>query len=236
MKFAKCIAIILFSWETASAQLSMSNGVPDNFLTSGNFLLDYLKDEKSADLVKFDMYAGIEESPFLTDKWAYARIKLFDDRVFDSILIKLNLFENKVHFKDKDEKERVVAVKVKEIEIRDQSSDFNKIVFVSGYGKDPNIFYQVISDGKKLGYIKEMKIIITEHKVFNAPVQKKFEIQQGRLCLYAKGVLYEESKNCSSLLSAFGSDSKIISFISSNDIKCKKEKDLKKLVDYYNSY
>lgn len=236
MKFAKCIAILLFSWQTASAQLSMSNGVPDNFLTSGNFFLDYLKDEKSADLVKFDVYAGIEESPFLTDKWAYARIKLFDNRVFDSVLIKLNLFENKIHFKDKTEKERVVAVNVKEIEIRDQSSAFDKIVFVSGYGKDPNIFYQVISDGKKLGYIKEMKIIVAEHKVFNAPVQKKFELQQGKLFLYAKGVLYEESKNCSSLLSAFGNDSKITSFISSNDIKCNKEKDLKKLVEYYNSY
>lgn len=235
MKLVKWLALLLMSWQTTSAQLSMSLGV-DNFIGSSNFYLDYLRDEKSADLVRADVYAGVEESPFLSEKWAYARIKLIDNRMFDSVLIRLNLFENKVHFKDKNDRERLIAVQVKELEIRDPSSPFNNTMFVSGYGKDPNSFFQVLSDGKKIGYIKEMKTIIREFKVFNAPVQKKFELQPGKLCLYAKGVMYEESKNCSSLTDAFGNDSKILGYMTSNGLKCNKEKDLKKLVEYYNSY
>lgn len=236
MKLVKLIAIFLVSCEVASAQLSLSNGTNLNFLVSGDFYLDYLRDDKSADLVKPSVYEGVEESPFLSDKWAYARIKLNDKRAFDSVRIKLNLFENKVHFIDHDDRERMIGIPVTELEIRDESSPFNNTVFVSGYGKEPEVFYQVISDGKKIGYIKEMKKIIKEYKVFNAPVQKKFELQPGKLCLYTKGVLYEESKNCSSLLSAFGNDSKVIGYMSSNSLKCNKEKDLKKLVEYYNSY
>jgi hypothetical protein len=244
MKKFKIIAIVLLCWQMAFAQMDNFTTAPIyqfptlriSNLSSGDFFLDYLKDEKSADLVKPDLYAGVDGSPYLSEQWVYARIKLADNRIFDSVLLKLNLFENKVYFKDDKNRERQVAVQVKQIEIRDASSDWNNAVFVSGYGSDQNVYYQILGDGKKLGYLKEMKIIIEEHKVFNAPVQKKFELQQGKLCLYAKGVLYEESKNCSSLLSAFGNDNKITSFISSNGIKCSKEKDLKKLVEYYNSY
>lgn len=236
MKLVKLVALFLICFKTSPAQLSLGNGTNMNLLVSGDFYLDYLRDDKSADLFKASIYEGVEESPFLSDNWAYARIKLSDNRVFDSVRIKLNLFENKVHFIDNNKKERMIGIAVKELEIRDQSSPFNNTIFVSGYGKEPEVFYQVISDGKKIGYIKEMKKIIKEYKVFNAPVQKKFELQSEKLCLYSKGTLYEENKNCSSLLSAFGNDSKILSYISSNGLKCNKEKDLKKLVEYYNSY
>jgi hypothetical protein len=224
---------LLFSWLTMSAQVGTLNG--SNVATS-SFFLDYLKDENSADIFNPDIYAGVDGSPYLSDDWAYARIKLNDDRSFDSVLIRVNLFENKIHFKDNNGKERMVAVPVKEIEIRDESSKWNHTFFVSGYGSDKDIFYQVLADGKKIGYLKTMTVIKREYKVFNAPNQKKFELQDGKLALFAHGTLYEESKNCASLMTAFGDDSKVKDFIAANDIKCNKEKDLKKLVDYYNSY
>ena len=99
------------------------------------------------------------------------------------------------------------------------------------------MFFQVLADGNKAELLKKMNVIIRELKVFNAPVQKSFELQE-RLYIYSSitGTLYQENKNCSSLMSAFGNDSKVTSFISSNDSKCNKEKDLSKLVEYYNSY
>jgi hypothetical protein len=216
------------------AQNSIISG--DAVVLSSSFFLDYLRDEKSADMVKPDVYAGIEGSPYLFEDWAYARIKLVDNRNFDSVLLKINLFENKIHFKDNNGRERMIAIQVKEVEIKDESSKWNHTLFVSGYGEDKNVFYQVLADGKKIGYLKPISIVKREYKVFNAPNQKKFELQEGKLSLFAHGVMYEESKNCSSLMAAFGNDSKVNSFVSANDIKCNKEKDLKKLVDYYNSY
>lgn len=204
-------------------------------MNSANFFLVNLKEAKDASILNPDLYMGVEGSPYLSDDWAYARIKLNDNRVFDSVLLKINLYENKVHFKDENGREKMLAIAVKEIEIKDASSKWNNAVFVTGYGEDLNIFYQAITDGKKAGLLKTVNVIIKETKVFNAPVQKSFE-QQGLFYIYSKGILYEQSKNCSSLLAAFGNDSKITGFISSNDLKCNKEKDLKKLVDYYNSY
>lgn len=209
--------------------------VSPNMHSEGLFL-DYLRDEKAADLVTSDLYRGVEGSAFLSEQWTYARIKLADNRVFDSVQLKLNLFENQVYFKDDKNRERQVAVRVKQIEITDASSEWNNSVFVSGYGSNENVYYQILGDGKKLGYLKEMSVVRKEYKVLHAAIQKKFELQEGRFFLYAQGILYEASKNCSTLLPAFGNDSKVTSYISANGIKCSKEKDLKKLVEYYNSY
>jgi hypothetical protein len=236
MKSIKLFFAVLFFVQVAFAQNSLVN---DGTVTtqSPSFFLDYLRDEKSADLFRPDVYAGVEGTPFLSESWAYARIMLADGRKFDSVLLKLNLYENKIHFKDQNGRERMVATQVREIEIRDASSKWNNAVFVSGYGEDKNMFFQALADGNKAELLKKMNVIIKELKVFNAPNQRSFELQE-RLYIYSSGTgtLYQESKNCSSLLSAFGNDSKVNSFISSNDIKCNKEKDLKKLVDYYNSY
>jgi hypothetical protein len=233
MKTLTVFIAVLFCWQITFAQNSMVDGRVN--VHSPSFFLEYLKDDKSADLFKPDVYVGVEGSPYLSDSWTYARIKLADGRQFDSVLLKLNLYENKIHFKDESGRERMIAAQVKEIEIKDISSTWNDAVFVSGYGEDQSVFYQALSDGKKAGLLKTVSVFIKEAKVFNGPVQKNFE-QQGRFYIFSKKILYEGSKSCSSLMSAFGNDSKITSFISSNDIKCNKEKDLKKLVDFYNSY
>ena len=44
-------------------------------------------------------YEGVGGSPFFLDTLTYAHIVLNDDRAFDSVLLRLNLYENKVHFK-----------------------------------------------------------------------------------------------------------------------------------------
>lgn len=235
MKIIKLLLIAICFSQVVDGQAG-SNGMDGSLnMNSANFFLVNLKDVKSESVVNTDAYAGVEGSPFLADNWSYARIMLADGRKFDSILLKLNLYENKIHFKDENGRERMIAIQVKQIEITDVLSKWNNAVFVSGYGENANTFYQALTDGKKAGLLKKMNAIIKETKVFNAPVQKSFELQE-RFFIYAGGTLYQESKNCSSLMSAFKNDSKVTKFISSNDIKCNKEKDLTKLVEYYNSY
>src|SRR6187549_120627 len=57
-----------------------------------------------------ETYSKIEGSPYLSAEWAYARIKLADSRKFDSVMVKLDLYENKVHFKDETGHERLIAI------------------------------------------------------------------------------------------------------------------------------
>jgi hypothetical protein len=235
MKIIKLLIPAIFFCNVVAGQNGITGIDGGMNLNSPNFFLINTKDAKDAGVFNPDMYSGVEGSPYLSDDWAYARIKLNDNRVFDSVLLKVNLYENRVHFKDENGREKMLSVPVKEIEIKDASSKWNNAVFVTGYGEDKNIFYQALTDGKKAGLLKTVNVTIKESKVFNGPNQKSFA-QQGRLYIFSKGILYEESKKCASVLNAFANDSKITGFISANDIKCNKEMDLKKLVEYYNSY
>jgi hypothetical protein len=234
MKRVTTFIALVFCCQFVFAQNSMIDISGVN-INSGSFFLDYLRDEKSADLFKPDLYAGVEGSPFASDQWAYARIKLDDNRRFDSVLLKINLYEKKVHFKDQNGNEKMIGADVREIEIRDMSSKLNGTFYVSGYGDDKSEFYQVVSDGKKAALVKKLTTIIKETKVFNAPNLRSFELQD-RFYVYSKGTLYEANKNCSSVMLAFANDSKIAKYASTNDLKCNKEKDLKALVEQYNSY
>lgn len=230
--FAAFVAVCMFS--VANAQMVTGENRGD-YLASDIFY-QYIKDKAVSEVSVADQYTGVEGSPYLFEDWAYARIKLVDNRRFDSILVKINLFENEVYFKDPSEKVRQLAVQAKEIEIRDARSKYNNVIFVSGYGKNEKTFYQVVADGKKVGLIKELKIFKKETKIFNAPTKKSFELGEGDLILYSKGSSYIGTKSCDGVIQAFAYDKKLASYLESNDIKCNKEKDLKKLVEYYNSY
>lgn len=236
--FMKKLVVILLSFSlfhTSMAQVG-SGGLHGSLnMNSGDFFLTNLKNVYNADAFNPDIYANVEGSPYLSAEWLYARIRLEDKSVYDSVLVKLNFFESKIHFKDENGKEKMVAIPVRELEIIEIRSPLYKSVYVSGYGENKNDFFQAVTDGKKAGLLKTMKVVIREHKVFNAPPQKKFE-SDIVYYIYADKKMFEQNKNCADAVAAFKNDSKMIKFISDNDIKCNKEKDLKKMVDYYNSY
>ena len=227
----KVLAIAIFCWQSIFSQDSQvaNPSVPKS--SSFEFALG----QGGAMLFIPETYAKIEGSPYLSTEWAYARIKLADSRKFDSVLLKLDLYENKVHFKDEMGRVRMVAIDVNEIEIKDMLSKWNNAVFVTGYGKNKREFYQVIANGTKASLLKKMNVIVKMTKDFNKPEKNSFELQNV-LYIYSKDAFYVEKKNCLSAVPAFKDDNKITAFISSNDIKCNKENDLSKLVNYYNSY
>jgi len=227
----KVLVIAMLCWQNLFSQDSQVT--TPSTTKSSNF--EYTLTPGGSKLFIPETYSKIEGSPFLATEWAYAKIKLADSRKFDSILIKLDLYENQIHFKDDMGRERMIAVDIREIEIKDISSKWNNAVFVSGVGENKREFYQVIVEGVKARLLKKMNVIIKETKDFNKPEKNSFELQNV-LCINSKDILYVEKKNCLSMAPPFKDDNKITAFISSNDIKCNKEKDLVKLINYYNSY
>src|SRR5678815_1326008 len=85
---------------------------------------EYVSTERSTELL-VPVYDRIDGSPYLSAEWTYASISLFDNRKFDSVLIKLNLYENRIHFKDDLGNEKMIPGNVKMIEIKDISSKWN---------------------------------------------------------------------------------------------------------------
>jgi hypothetical protein len=228
----RVLVMAILCWQTSFSQINIKDDASTTKYP--NFTIDYLKTETSTSLY-VPKYDRIDGSPYLSPEWAYARIKLADSRLFDSVLLKLDLYENRVLFKDANGNVKMIPVSVRMIEIRDVSSKWNNVVFVSGYGKDDREFYQVVADGKKAGLIKKMKVIIKETRDINGIERRNFELQNV-LCIYSKDTLYEEKKNCIAMVDPFRNDEKLAAFIAANDIKCNKEKEMAKLVDFYNSY
>ena len=233
MKTIKIFIIVLFC---CKGVLSQDNKTSTSITPANrNVLADYSKSASSQELLVYNPPESVEGSPFLSNDWSYANIRLADNRTFDSVLIKLNLFDNKVHFKDDQGRERMIGAAVKQIVIKDASSKWNNALFVSGYGENNQEYYQVLTDGKKAGLLKKVNVIIKDTKNIYGIVTKSFELQN-RFYIYSSGKLYKDGKDCSSLMAAFGNDDKIKTFISTQPLKCNRESDLLKLVEMYNSY
>jgi hypothetical protein len=179
-------------------------------------------------------YAAIQGSPFLDDNWMLARLTLSKFKVVDSILVRLNLYERRLHFLDEKNEEMQAAIDFEQINIIDRNSKWYNSVFLPGIGHDKESFVQIIADGDKIKLVKKLTVTLWEIKALNAETQKKFE-QEEKLCLFANNILYKTGKSCSSVFDAFGNNSDVQKFISANNIHCNKEEELKKAVDYFNS-
>src|SRR6266487_1918219 len=80
-------------------------------------------------------YAGIQGSPFLEDKWTIAKLKVTgnNNELIDSISIKLNIYDNKIHFLNNKGEEMQVALRIEEIKIIDSSSAWVNKTFLSNF-------------------------------------------------------------------------------------------------------
>ena len=220
---------ILFFVQTASAQNNYSN-VPVAFKPLPAM---YLR-EFFSDRVDPKPHAGIEGSPFLDDTWLLAKLILADNKIIDTVSIKLNLFQNKVHFKDGNGQELQATIAIKEIRIIDSNSIWRNTYLLSGFSEEKDAFFQLLSDGSKIKLLKRMTINKWEIKTVNAAPQKRFELEE-ILYFLTNGILSKANKNCASLIGILGNDPNLIRFVAANNIKCNKEQDMKTLVDYFNA-
>jgi len=179
--------------------------------------------------------AGIDGSPFIYDSWLLAKIQLADGRYFDSVYIKLNGYENKVHFKDDNGEEMVTSVRVEQITITDQNPLWQGVVFRTGYEGEGAAFFQVLADGKKIQLLKKVFITKWETKALGEEEKRTLQLDQ-ELYFSADNKLYKSNKKCSVLTEIFA-DKKdaMLQFVSANELRCNKEEDMKKTVDYFNA-
>lgn len=182
-------------------------------------------------------HMDINGSPFIFENFLLATIKLSDKRVMDSVHVKLNAYDNKVHFLDDKGEEMQVAVVVDEVIITDKSNpSWDAAVFRSGYTGGGSFFYRVLTDGKKIQLLKKIMLNIWETRALGEQNKRNFQYED-QLCFAVNGTVYFESKKCGSVIAALTEkyQEQVKKFVADNNIKCNKEEDMKKLVEYYNS-
>ena len=177
-------------------------------------------------------YAGIQGSPFLEDKWIMAKLKATGrNELIDSISIKLNIYENKIHFLNNKGEEMQVALRIEEIKIIDSSSVWLNKTFLSDFDQESG-FFEVIADGGKLKLLKKYRMFLWETKPLGSEPQRKLEPMDDLFFLF-NARLFKASKACLSIEDAFRNNEKVIDYIQANDLRCNKEEDMRKLVTFY---
>jgi hypothetical protein len=179
-------------------------------------------------------HAGIQGTCFLEDKWTLVRLKVEGHKeVIDSFHVKINVYNNKIHFMSEKGVEMETTLKVEEIRIIDSSSAFYNKIFLSNFEQEAG-FFEVVEDGGKLKMLKKHRALLWESKPLGLEPQKRFAPDE-ELYFSSGRVLYKANKSCTFIKDTFGSDKKILDYISSNNIKCNKEEDMKKLVVFVGS-
>lgn len=217
--------LFLLSSAVSRAQGGANSG-PTNFIQSAMF-----------SPVAPKPHPDINGSPFLLEDWLLAKLQMPDNSVADSVYIKLNLYDKRLQFKNEKGEELESTVRIKEIRIIDINPKWKNAIFRTGYGEDPNSFFQVVTDGSKMQVLKKLKMNVTESTMIGEGRKRNFQYAD-EMFFAISGVLYKSDKKCSSLQSGdvFGPDKdKMQKYISDNGIRCNQADDMKKLVAYYNS-
>lgn len=189
----------------------------------------YLRDVFSTPL-QSKPHAGIQGSCFLEDKWTLARLKAVGrNEMIDSFHMKLNVYDNKIHFMEKGV-EMETTLRVEEIKIIDTGSKYFDKVFLSSFDEEKG-FFEVAAEAGKLKMLKRHRVYLWETRPLGMEPQKRFE--PGEELYFSSGhILYKANKSCLVLKDAFGGRKEVFDYISANKIRCNKEEDMSKLIAF----
>ena len=205
-------------------------GVDTRRLGNGMFLRSYF----TTPFQGKEKYSGIEGSPFIDEDWALARLYIDSIQFFDSVKIRINVFENRIHYLNDNNEEFQAINRFREVRVIDQSSKLFGAVFRSDFYEQPNIYFQVVAGGPKVQLLQKTKVEKWETKA--AFEESKTVFQQSKELFFAiHNNLFNQNKDCKVLDELTRNVKDLLQFIKDNELKCNKEADMKRIVNFINS-
>ncbi len=187
---------------------------------------------------------SVEGNPFFKSSFCEANLITSEGNKYANVRTKLNLQNNIVIYTktELDENEFTPTVQIKQIQFIGCSDSKGVAIFQSGFppiGKqDESVFYQVLDSGKtKL--LKYYQIDETQNAVNGlnpgAPSILLLKVEFYFVFDSLKG-MKKITKSNDDVLNYFSDKKSLIeTFIATNKLKCKREEDLIKVFNYYNS-
>jgi len=184
-------------------------------------------------------YDDIQGTPYLSDQWGTGMVKMADGRTYKDVPLKYNQLEDELYFKDNKDQTLVFADPVNEFKINYVANNrpYEK-VFKRGFKNIPNssqsTFFEVLSDGTA-ELLKKTTKTLEETREYNAPVTKRFDDNEKYYLIVSGNVTPFKKDKKFILASLSNKQTEIESYMKSNNIDLKKDADLSKLMNYYNS-
>lgn len=187
-------------------------------------------------------YAELKGIPYLYEDWQGGNVTFATgESNKEKLLLKYNLVNDMLSFKENSSNEEMAFVEpVKEFTIIDASG--NEVVvrrFRNGYhgitGTTPESFFEVLSDGKTQLLKKHTKMITESMHVGASGMTRSFT-DKTKYYLVSNGKVVAVKNNETSLLNALSDKvSQLEQFIKTYNTDFKKDAQIGKLVDYYNT-
>jgi hypothetical protein len=176
-------------------------------------------------------------TPFYNSSWLNATIITADGQAHKDILVRMNLLEGNVHYKDASGMEMVNISPIKEVILTDVGG--RPVTFVHSSSIPTNelgdTWLQQLSKQGPVRIFKHVKKEVKEMKAYGSATIEMFVTDEKRYYLLSDKNLQKvkKLKDITEVLSAKGGE--LTRYIREQSLKEKTESDMGRLVDYYNS-
>lgn len=184
-----------------------------------------------------DPYTAESTSPFFSDKWMKSIIVLVNGKTQVGLRIKLDLFENNMHYLDETGIENISITPVREVVLMDSltSKEYRFIPSsaIAATGVEPG-WYEVLSSGNSSLYKKTIKKLAgpsshnSEDEVGSLSTSTKFYVLSNSKLFQVKKV-----KEIPEVLK--DKRDELLRYIKSQKLGGKSENDMISLIQYYNT-
>ncbi|WP_461491376.1 hypothetical protein, partial [Pontibacter sp. HJ8] len=203
------------------------------FILSASAQFDYLGLDNMGRPIVAKQYVDVKGTPYLMDEWVTGSVKFNNGKLFEGVQLKYNQVEDELMFLDKAKNELLFVEPVLEFKIGER-------VFRRGYtsvdGASPMAFYEVLTDGKTQ-LLKRTTKKIHEELTYNSATKPKSFVESNTYYISkSENQLTKVKKDKKSVLNALNDkNAELESYFKTNRPDLKKDVEMAKLVEYYNS-
>lgn len=178
-------------------------------------------------------YTNVKGSPYMLSDWATGSVKLRSGKTFDNMKLKYDQVADQVLFLSDNQKEMTFAEPVSEFALEGKA-------FRRGYpaadGASTDAFYEVLAEGKVSLLKRTSKKVIDEPAYNAASNVKSIRTNENYYLTVSNLELTKIKKDKKSVLGALpGNHAELEAFFKAERLDLKKETDMVKLVNYYNT-
>jgi len=179
----------------------------------------------------------VEGTPYFSDEWMKGTVVLNGDNQFTGVYLKLDLYDNEVHYRDPKGNELVATTPVKRIILFDSSAQlvFN---FIDGTYINANShvkgWYQLLTEGKATVF-KQIRKHMRENKPYgSATIEQSVSTTfQYYALLNGNFIQVKKFKDIADVLS--DKKNEVSNYIKANNLSGKTDDDYRIVFNYYNS-
>jgi hypothetical protein len=197
----------------------------------------YLQDVNGSP-VRIGTYTNVSGSPYLSENWLKANIKMANGKLFNNVDVKYDQVADQLIYKGVDGQAMNFIDKITEYHIL--GDDGNSNIYRNGFspakGLTSDNYAQVLVDGKNKLLKRTTKRVQESREYNSATVDRSILSTTLYYLVNEKGELINISKDKKSILKAFSVKSiELEQYITANRLNVKDDLDMVKLITYYNT-